>query len=794
MAIHSQQDFSFAESAEEQRFDVKTFLYRYLHYWYWFVISLALCVLAAYLYLRYTVPQYEASAKLLIKDQENTATVSEEAVLQDLGLGGKNADIMSEVEILKSRTLMMEVVKELNLQIQYFAQGRLKNTELFGQEPFKVDTAGLNSEALAGRRVELRDVGSGRIALLMDDDVSKEYFYGDEIPLGDAEFTVIPQPGRYNDSIYPIAIQFGDQITTARSYANRIEINRVGEASNVLQLRLVDFSGDKAEAVINTLIKKYNEATIDDKNRVGKNTLSFIEERLEFLTVELAAVEGELERYKSGNDIGLELSTRAEIVLDRITEYERSIAELETQRELSQALLNQIIEQEDTDQLLPLVIDADFPQLNAQVEEYNDLVLERDRIRQTAGTQNPLLLQITEQISGLRTLVIQNLNTYLSSIEREIQKIEQKYSDLRSTLSGIPQAERELLERKRQQIIKENLFLYLLEKREETALSLAVTTPNSRLVDPALALPTPVVPVPFNIYALAIFLGFGFPVVGIISRQILDDKIRSEDDITDYSDVPIAGSVNIHDDNEKIVVNTSSRSAIAEMFRLLRTNLRFMLNRKGNQTHTILVTSMMAGEGKTFITVNLGVTMAISNMRTLLIGLDLRKPKLGTYLGKEDVSLGISNFVVDDTILPEDVIRPSEFQANLDFVSSGPIPPNPAELVMTDRLGSFFEYARKHYDCILIDTPPVGLVTDAFLINQYVTNSLFVVRIGKSRKSTAEYINKIYKEGKLSGMACVMNGLSEKRGAYGYGYGDGYGYYDDENLAKKPWWKIRNRN
>jgi len=790
--MQTPQEFNFTDT-QEQAFDVKAFLFGYLRYWYWFVISMAVCGLLAWLYLRYTVPEYEAYNKLLIKDGKSDQMLSEESVLQDLGLLGSSSNLVNEMELLKSRSMMLQVVNNLGIYTRYYAVGTFKETELFGAQPFLVDTTELDVDALAGQRFEIALLADSTFSITQGEKNLGEYTFGEWITVGKSKFKLLAsdeyKAEKYNN---PFAIQFTNALATARSYSNKLDISQVRDRASVLRLALVDYNGDKAVAILDELVKVYNQANINDKNRVGKNTLQFIEERIDFLTLELADVEGDVERYKSGNNIALELESRAEDVLSRVNSYEQEIAQVEVQVELANALLNAIRNPERPYDLLPASLNNDNGELNITINQYNQLILQREQLAKSAGGSNPLLLNLESQLDDLRQNISNNLATYLRSIQLSKAKIESKYADLRTTLRSIPKAERELLEKKRQQIIKENLFLYLLQKREETALSLAVTVPNSRVVDPAESTSGPITPVPFNIMALAVFLGLALPIGGILTKQILDDKVRGEKDIKDFSPVPIVGAIAETKLEHQVVVSPNSRSGVAEMFRLIRTNLRFMSPE--GKTPTFLVTSTISGEGKTFVSVNLGMTMAIANKRTLLMGFDLRKPKMGTYLKEDDTSRGISSYIVDDTLQAADIIRHSSFHPKLDFITSGPIPPNPAELILTDRMRELMEYAQAHYDIVIIDTPPVGLVADAFLINNYVTNSLYVVRAGKTPKSVVATIDDIYQQGKLNNLACILNGISSKDGyGYNYGYGSGYGYgygYYDEDKVRKSWWKF----
>ena len=775
------------QGGDELNFDLKAFLLKYLRYWYWFAIALAIAYAGAKLYLRYSIPEYAANSLLLIKDGDSDKALTEEAIFQDLGILNSTNNLLNEIEILRSRTLMEEVVRTLGLHTSYKAIGRFKESVLYRNSPVQVDTSFGTLDQLYGTKVVVQVLDSNSFALIEDDEVVERYQFNEFVILENGNFKLEKTEIFSENNHFPVEINFREPIKVALSLLDNLSIRPVEDRSSVIRLAIEDESPIRAVDVLNELVRAYNDATVQDKNKVAKNTLAFIEDRLDYLTTELADVEGDVERYKLRNEIPIDLQTGATETMGRINEYEVRLSELEIDKRIIESVRGAIQQSEQAYELLPAAISQEYTELSNLIEQYNQLILQREKILPSAGEENQSLLLLENQIGEQKLNIIKSINQLLGSLNLTIQQTETKYLNLQRVLRSVPRKERELLEKRRQQAIKENLYLYLLQKREETALSLAVAIPNSRVIDAAIEQPNPIFPKPLNIYAIAVFLGMSFPIGLILLREALNDNILNVEELKKRTQIPMAGTIGLSAGKKNIVVGKTSRTAVAEMFRLLRTNLQFMV--KKTEAPVWLITSGDSGEGKTFITVNLGISMAISDKRTVLVGLDLRKPKLGTYLDSEDSLRGITNYLVGSAEL-EDIIQKSELHPNLHFITSGPIPPNPAELLMSEEMVTLIENLKHEYDCILLDSPPVGLVADAFLLNRHATNCLFVVRQQVTKKRIISYIDELYRQRKLNRMAFVFNGVMRNVN-YGYGYGYGYGYYEDDK--KRSWWQRRKR-
>ncbi|MEN0003594.1 MAG: polysaccharide biosynthesis tyrosine autokinase [Bacteroidota bacterium] len=771
---------------EEKPFDLRGFLYKYLfRYWYLYILFVALAGTGAWLYLRYSTPVYEVKGTLLIKSNQSTtgSGASEELILQDLGLMGGDKNVSNEIQILKSRTLMEQVVQELGLNIRIFSEGRVKTTEIYkSKAPFQFLQAELDS-ASYGKRYFLQIVDEQNFQWGRKLDAMETHRFGDVLITESGNF-IINRTEKQFSKATPYIIRFQEPESMAKSYASKLRIKTVGDWSSVLELSMQDEVPDRAADAINKLTEVYNEAAIEDKNKVSKNTLDFIDDRLELLTQELTEVETDVEAYKRRNQITTNAGAEVNLLYSELSRIDEQLTSLMIQEQVLDAVEDYISDDANLDKPIPFSSGIDNSALSSLITSYNQMLVERDRLRRSATANNPILQEAEAQVSSMRVTVLQSLRNIIREVQANISALKTQKQQAQSGITTVPRKERELLEIQRQRAIKEQLYLYLLQKREETALSMAVTVANSRVIDRAQQSSNkPVKPQPPTIYGLAFVLGLGVPAGLIVLRVLLDDTVRTEDDLKNQIDTPILGGVAIKRGEEQIIVRKGSRSAVAEMFRLLRTNLQFV-DSEATGAKAILITSSMSGEGKSFITANLGMAFALSQKKVVLLGCDLRKPKLGRYLGAESGSKGITNYLIGEATL-DDVLQPTDHDPNLFYISSGPIPPNPSELLINHRMDELMEALKSDFNLILIDTPPVGLVADALLLNKYISSALFVVRMGRTKKGMLKVIEEISRQEKLNRVSVVMNGLLRKKGygygyGYGYSYGYGYGYYEED--------------
>ncbi len=586
----------------------------------------------------------------------------------------------------------------------------------------------------------------------------------------------------------PVRVEVRPIPDLARNIIRRLKIEPFDKNSSVLELSLQDKSAERAADILNTIVEIYNEAAVEDKNRIAKKTVEFVTDRLALLTDELEGVEKDVEVYKRQNDITTTTGADVPMLFQEMTEADEELSRLEIQQNVADYLFGFLKSNRGKFMLIPANLILEEQSLNEQIILYNEKVLARERLLRSAGEDNPLLTTLNREVLAMEENLLQSVGQLQVTLKAASKQYRGRLDSFQAQSRTIPRKERELLEIVRQQRIKENLYLYLLEKREETSLTLAVTAPNSRLIDAAQPTKDPISPRRPLVYGLSLLFGLAIPIGAVSLRKLMDDKVRSEDDIKEATQVPIAGVLAHQGKYAENVVQPGSRSASAEMFRLLRTNLQFAASKQNNKV--MMITSGGPGEGKTFVSLNLGMTFAMTGKKVVMIELDLRKPRLIRYLDMETPQMGVTNYLIDDKVTIEDVVKDTPYHEGLKVVPTGPLPVNPAELIQSERMGQLIRELRENFDHVLIDTPPVGPVADSLLLHEHIDTSLFVVRQGVTRIRQLRLIEDISRQDKLPRPYIVLNGvkLGQAR-AYGYGYGYGY-----EEEGGKGWRSLFSRN
>ena len=561
------------------------------------------------------------------------------------------------------------------------------------------------------------------------------------------------------------------------SYLNNLEVELVDIEATIIQLQLSETLPQRGLDVLNHLTQIYNNQTIEDKNKITRNSLKFINERLESITEELTAVEGNVERYKRKNEITSESAGDLNIVMQEMSKFTEEQTNLEVQLSILGSM-GSFLGNPNEFELIPSNLSVANPALVSSVASYNQLVLSRQKLLETAQPSNPVITTTEQQLKSLKSIIRTTINNIQRDFRKKLNSIEGLNQDLAGRLRKAPTQERGLLEIKRQQVVKENLYLFLLQKREETALSLIATTANSKVIDLPRSERKAFAPKGALAYLGGLLGGLFLPFMFVVGKNIFQTSIETEEDIKTLTNAPIIGSINRTKKHDYIAVARNSRTAIAERFRLIRTNLQFL--GKKNRQQTILITSSVSGEGKTFVAINLAVSFALTKQKTILLGMDLRKPKMKEYLNNKAQVKGITEYVEGVASLQE-IIHTYDKEPNLDYISCGKIPFNPHELLLEDAIEDLFTKLKKIYDVIIIDTPPVGLVSDALLLNEFSSDTIYVVRAGVTQKQMLDNSNDLFLQKKLKNCFILFNGVNMKRG-YGYkryGYGGKYGYYEN---------------
>jgi len=759
--------------------NLRDLLFKYLIHWKWFLVSLLLFVIGAKLYLRYSIPEYKTRSTLLIK-REDSGAMSELAAFQDLSMFSSNGrDLDDEIEVLKSRTLIEKTIKEGNFNISYILEGRIKSSESYDNDiPIEVDFIQKAKDFYTiDTTFFLKKINSTSFQLYSQkDSLAGNYKYGE--PINSKKLGVfIVNKNDLKSSGFNVHLKLESLNHTADRFGGKLAVSTLTKYTNVLELSMIDPVAKKSEDFINKLVEIYNRDAIVDKNLISENTAKFIEERLAIISKELDGVEKDVENYKDKNKI-TDLSTEASLYLENSSESQKNGLLINTQLKVVDLMLDFMTTNSNSD-IIPANIVPEDNNSAGLIAEYNNLVIERNKILKSATTENPTVIRLTDKIASIKSSIFESLSKLKSSLNIKNKAITNQTNTINGRISEIPRQEREFRGIFRQQQVKEELYLYLFKKREETAITLAVTAPISKVIDAAYSSDSPVSPKRNLIYLVALILGLLVPFSIIYLIDLFDNKVKNRHDLENHLTLPFIGDIPHSEDNNQII-QSSSRTSSAEAIRIVRTNLEFILsnNEFGNKAKTIFLTSTLPKEGKTFVTVNLAATIAISGKKVLLIGLDIRNPRLDEYLDLPN--RGVTNFLSTKDASIENFIINQKGYEHFDILPAGVIPPNPAELLMHKKLDSMFEELKSKYDYIIVDTAPVSLVTDTLLISKNADAFIYVVRANYLEKSYLKIPESLYKDNKLPNM-CVLLNDTDTRSGYGYGYG--------QVIVKKPWYK-----
>ncbi|MFD1771571.1 GumC family protein [Sphingobacterium suaedae] len=775
-------ELTFEETKTDNK-DLLTFIGRILRNWYWFVLCGLIGVALAFFYLRYTTPTYMVKAKLLVSDDKKGGGLLEPSALLDLSslMGTKNS-VDNEVEVLKTGDLLREAVLAERSFIGYFNAGQIHNVPVV-HVPFHVLLLTDPDSISEGTILKVRRLTGDKLELSNTDTVFSTS-YDEMFDLqGIGKVKLIKQD--FNGSKDEV---FGFSITPVRKAVGHLSQSLGVEVTNknvsTIDLTLTEALPKRGEQILQTLIRKYVERNLHDKNVVADSTLSFISARLRSVTAELAQVENNISGYKKSTQLA-DISEQSKILLQTSAAYTKSLAETETQLAILDAI-STYLHDDKSPRVVPSSIIPQDIAFNTFIPRYNELILQRDRLLLGNTVDNPMVRNIDKQLEGLRADMVTNIANSRKQLELAQQKQQQRSDQLTSQIAEVPSIERGFIDLARMQQIKQEQYLFLQQKWEETAIGRTANVPNSKVIDSPKAEEFPIAPKRKLMYALGLFLGLLMPLGTLYLKDMLNIRIRSVEDIQAKTTIPILGAIAHNTTQEQVVVSKTSRSPIAEQFRALRTNLEFVLQ----SGKTILFTSSMSGEGKSFIALNLAVTLALLDKRVVLMELDLRKPTLTAKLGLP-AGKGFSHYVVRPEMDIESIITPSGKHELVDLIQAGAIPPNPAELLVLPRTQSLLNELKERYDYIIMDAPPVGLVTDAQLLNRYADVCLYVIRQDFTYKDQLYIPNDLEKKGKIKPIQFVINDLKAKgtyERQYGYGYGYGYGDYGQEK--RQPWWKF----
>ncbi|HSC53207.1 MAG TPA: polysaccharide biosynthesis tyrosine autokinase [Phnomibacter sp.] len=770
---------------QEDTIDIKEWLFRLLRLWPWLISSIILCILSAWLYLRYTEPVYQSKATILIKDEKKGgAGMLDNSMFKELGIGGNGKLVENETEVLRSIDLVEAAVRRENLYIDIRNVGRVVDFTVYGNEvPFMLEIA--NPDTLKAELQWVLDTKSTPWALQVKaGDDYRPVVLGSWYTYQNLRYRIWPnikyrkvskeveniRPA-YEINLYPI-----DEV--ALSLQKVLEVQPVSKMASVINLSLKYHHTERTTNILKAIIEIYNQQGLEDKNLITANTMDFLNERLRIVEGELKGVEGRVERFKTSNRI-TNVSAEAETFLEQAKEIDQQKAEEETKLNMVEALEKELLLNQDNPRLVPSSLGIVEPSLVVLIQRHNELLLRRDNLAERAGARNPALVDLDNSVKSLRITLLDNVRSLKAGFIIALNDVKRQDSRLNSRLTNMPSIEKDLIQISRDRNVKEQLYLFLLQKREESAISLASSVTDTRIIEKSRSLGK-VKPKGMIIYLIALVLGLFLPILVLVILDFFDNKVGSIKEVEARCKAPLLGEIShVKKLYGPIQITTDTRTVVAEQLRSIRTAITF--TGKGKDVHTILISSHRPGEGKSFTSLNLAASYALLNKKVVILEFDLRKPRVSRYLGLNPTA-GISTYLSRDIDLDELLLPIKEQKTNnLFMLPAGPIPPNPAELILGDRMQQMIDKLRERFDIIIIDTPPFSAVTDAILLQRFADISVVVLRQGYTVKEAYQFLNQRLQNNPEYPLYAILNGVGKtQKYNYGTSYGYGYGYGENE--------------
>lgn len=777
---------------------IQEWLYLCLSRWYWFALSLIVAFGLALLYLMVTTPSYTRKMSILIKDDDKSRSLSSEfSQFSDMGLGVSKTNLYNEMITLSSPSYMLDVVEDLHLDFNYKTDGRFHELTLYGKtQPVVVSLPEIDPDDYAiftlylkpNNVIELTDFRDQNHENAITKVVKGEIGKVVQTPIG--KILVSPTQHYVGKFDTPIRVKKNRITDVANNYASKLTIELNQDRASVVDVSLNDVSAERAENILNKLFEVYNKKWVEDINKQAISTSAFIDEELRTIESQLGNVDANIAQQQQGN-VAPDLGVATQINLNKIENTSAQLLEIDNQIYMANLIKNQL--SGNKFEVLPANSGIDNQAVGNQIKDYNEKVLQRNNLIENSGINNPLVQDIDDQLRATRSSIVTSLNTVISTLNDKKNSLQTTKTETAQKLESSPVQAKNLLGVERQQKVKEQLYLFLLQKREENQLSKAYTAYNTKLLNPPSGLRSPTSPVKLNVLIIAMVLGVLVPMLLLFIVNNLNTKVKGRKDIEDLS-LPFIGEIplsyrkhkgllalfNRRKEVREIVVQEKNGNNINEAFRVVRTNLEFVL---GKDNKVVMLTSSNVGSGKTFISTNLATSFAIKGKRTLLIDLDLRKASMSTFV--DSPQRGISDYLNGQYDKIEDVMVRERIHKNLDVLPVGTIPPNPTELLFSERLSSLLKSMRDIYDIIVIDCPPIDIVADASIINNLADVTIYVLRSGLLDRHMLPEVEKYYTEKRFNNMVLLLNGTTEESNGYGYRrYGYGYGYGNDRVQKK----------
>ena len=751
-------------------------VYRYLPYWPLFAVLLAVCLLGAWAYGHFTTPVYEAKATIIIKDEKRG--VDDSKMLEAMNAFDSKKIVENEIEVIQSRKLMQNVVDTLYLYAPVFQDGGLKSVSAYTTSPIQIQLK--NPERIP----VIQDADPKKIFFVLNQKENQIEINGETYPIGEwvafkefGDMMFKPNPNQIGSTTQPTYFTLNNPGMTTQYLLESLEVGASNKLSTVVNLAYRDPEPKRAENILNSLVQAYNKSIMDKRNQLANNTLNFIEERMVNVETDLNKLETQIQVYKS-NKGAVDLSEQGRLYLQNVGDNDRQLSDIKLQLSVLDQVERYVISKNKTSGIVPATLGLNDPILTQLLQRLYDAEIQYDRLKKTTAENNPILSSLEDEIAKVRPGILENIRNQRQNLDASLSNLNSNRGRYNSIINSIPRKEQELVEINRQKAIKDNLFNYLLQKREEAALSYAPTEEESRIVDTAQASIYPVSPKKILIYLLALFLALGLGVVYVTIKEVLSNKILFRSQLENFSSIPVLGElpfVKTEKDN-LIPINKEALPLIEEMRQLaakLGLYSRVLKNKK------ILVTSNIPGEGKSFVSTNLANTLARAGKKTVLLDMDFRNPRITQFFDQKDKT-GIINFLEGKAEI-ENILTKIPDNTNLFFASAGTNGADHTKLLLNGKIDELFEYLEDKFEFIIIDSAPISLVSDVSLFDEFSDETLLVIRHAFTPKPLIQRLDKVIKSKSLHNVSLVYNGV-KRRGMvnnnynYGYGYGYNYGY------------------
>ncbi len=777
-------------TGDDSSFDIKSIIPKIIRIWPFILGSAILFLLGSYVLTRMTVPEFKVSGLFFIKDSGQGFSLFEAPTIQ----GTARTGLVNEVTILKSRPIAEATLSQLNFTVEYYSKGTFINTELYQNAPVLVEVNWKEPQVLQGL-ITVRWTGEDKFSMAFEDETYSKY-----LPDGTkTKLEIIPKPEEFSFGEWIVNNNFNIKVTKTSpeaggevwiklrdlsslvgEYANKLTVETIQKDGSILELGLKTPSVRKGEDYINKLMETYLALELEEKNEIAANTVRFIDSQVAGVSDSLRQFENQLQTFRSSNKI-YNLDAESSSVFSQLTDLESQLRQEEFKRRYYKSLGDYLVREQYSDLVVPSGIGIDDPILNSLISNLMDLQVEKSRQLATLTEQAPQVQGTNSKIRDLNRSLQEILKNVDSNSALLIQDLQKRITEIEGSFRDLPETEQNLIRIQRQFALNENIYNYLMEKRAEAAITKASNTAENKIIEPAEG-GYLVSPIPFRNYTLGFFLGIFVPILLVFARELTRTKVEDVSYLERKLKIPLLSTILYNKKKSNLVVLEQGKSGIAEGFRSLRANIRF-INSNDKQL-TVMVTSTISGEGKTFCAMNLASVYSLTGKRTILVGCDMRKPRIFQDFGITNEK-GLSTYLSGQISDWRSAVNGTAYE-NLDVLLSGPIPPNPAELLFTKQFESMIIDMKKEYDVVILDTPPVGLVSETLDLLAYVDLTLFVFRQNYSQRNFVDALNGLKSNKGLKNLYAVFNGVDGSKVAYGYGYtyGYGYGYYDDDKIKK----------